>query len=129
MERTQIIEALNALAQETRLELFRLIVGAGPAGLTPSAMSRQLKIAPPTLSFHLGRLSHAGLIVPRRRGRSIGYSAHAETVEALLAVLATSLRPPPPKDEGSKEAAPSAPKDSKPLEATEASKVEPGTAG
>jgi DNA-binding transcriptional ArsR family regulator len=120
VERTQVIDALNALAQETRLELFRLIMAAGPGGLTPSAMSRQLKIAPPTLSFHLGRLSHAGLITSRRRGRSIGYSAHKETAEELLAVLGTSLRPPPAKEpEAAKEPAPKEPKTpAKPAEAT-----------
>jgi DNA-binding transcriptional ArsR family regulator len=118
VDRTQIIDALNALAQETRLELFRLIVAAGPTGLTPSAMSRQLKIAPPTLSFHLGRLAHAGLITSRRRGRSIGYSAHGETVETLLAVLGTSLRPPPKEPEAAKEPAPKEPK--APVKAAEA---------
>ena len=96
MDRSQIIDALNALAQETRLDLFRLIVAAGPTGLTPTVMSRQLKIAPPTLSFHLGRLAHAGLVRSRRRGRSIGYTADGEIVEELLATLNASLRPVKP---------------------------------
>jgi DNA-binding transcriptional ArsR family regulator len=95
VEKSRIIDALNALAQETRLDLLRLLVAAGPNGLTPSLMSRQLKIAPPTLSFHLGRLAHAGLVRSRRRGRSIGYSADSELVTGLLAALEAHLRPQP----------------------------------
>lgn len=116
MERSQIIDALNALAQETRLDIFRLIVAAGPAGLTPTVMARQLKIAPPTLSFHLGRLAHAGLVRSRRRGRSIGYSAETAMIEALLETLGASLRAAPPapeppvEDQGARAAAPK-PKD------------------
>ena len=116
MERSQIIDALNALAQETRLDIFRLIVAAGPAGLTPTVMARQLKIAPPTLSFHLGRLAHAGLVRSRRRGRSIGYSAETAMIEALLETLGASLRAAPPapeppaEDQGARNASPK-PKD------------------
>lgn len=110
VDKPQTIDALNALAQETRLELFRLIVSAGPNGLTPSVLSRQLKIAPPTLSFHLGRLAHAGLVRSRRRGRSIGYTADGEIVEQLLATLNASLRPakpiePPPEVPAAREGA------------------------
>lgn len=127
MERSQIIDALNALAQETRLDIFRLIVAAGPAGLTPTVMARQLKIAPPTLSFHLGRLAHAGLLRARRRGRSIGYSAETAMIEALLETLGASLRAAPPveaagaNDDQARAAA--KPKDEAPKPKDEAPKV------
>ncbi|MSP81404.1 MAG: ArsR family transcriptional regulator [Alphaproteobacteria bacterium] len=99
MEKARVMEALDALAQETRLDLFRLLVRAGIGGMTPTALSRQLKIAPPTLSFHLGRLTHAGLITSRRKGRSIAYASNGAVIDALIAYLDTNLRQPPaPKE-------------------------------
>lgn len=95
MEKTRVMEALDALAQETRLDLFRLLVRAGAGGLTPTTLSRQLKIAPPTLSFHLGRLTHAGLITSRRRGRSIAYAASTTAIDGLIAYLDVNFRQPP----------------------------------
>lgn len=107
MEKAQIIDALDALAQESRLDLFRLLVRAGPQGMTPSTLSRQLKIAPPTLSFHLGRLAHAGLVTSRRRGRSIAYTPAPGTIDELIGFLNANVRtvaPTPEKPAGEKPA-------------------------
>ena len=67
------VSALAALAQETRLAIFRLLVEHAREGLTPSAIALRLKLAPATLSFHLKELANAGLVEDRRDGRFIGY--------------------------------------------------------
>ncbi|MCE9521295.1 MAG: helix-turn-helix domain-containing protein [Alphaproteobacteria bacterium] len=87
MESKQIIVALEALAQENRLGIFRALVQAGPPGLTPSRLSDDLDLAPPTLSFHLAQLRHAGLITVTRTGRSLNYVAAYETMNAVIAFL------------------------------------------
>jgi DNA-binding transcriptional ArsR family regulator len=87
MEISNAVTKLAALAQETRLSIFRLLVEAGPAGLPAGDLSNELGIPPPTLSFHLKDLSHAGLINSIRDGRSIYYSANFTAVNDLLDYL------------------------------------------
>lgn len=87
METKQVIAALAALAQESRLATFRLLVQTGPAGLAASRIAEHLDIAPSSLSFHLKELTHAGLITARQDGRFIIYSAHFDTMNGLLAFL------------------------------------------
>ncbi len=81
------VAALAALAQETRLSIFRLLVEFAPTGLTPGAMALRLKLAPATLSFHLKELASAGLIADRRDGRFIWYQADLAAMNALVAYL------------------------------------------
>ena len=87
MQETDVVRALDALAQEVRLRVFRALVVAGPAGLTPGDLAAQLEVAPNTLSFHLKELSHAGLISQERQGRNLIYRAAFDTMNALLAYL------------------------------------------
>ena len=87
MQETDVVRALAALAQEVRLRVFRALVVAGPAGLTPGDLAAQLEVAPNTLSFHLKELSHAGLISHERQGRNLIYRAAFDTMNALLAYL------------------------------------------
>ena len=87
MQENDVVRALAALAQEVRLRVFRALVVAGPAGLTPGDLSTQLEVAPNTLSFHLKELSHAGLISQERQGRNLIYRAAFDTMNALLAYL------------------------------------------
>ena len=75
------------MAQEVRLRVFRALVVAGTAGLTPGDLAAQLEVAPNTLSFHLKELSHAGLISQERQGRNLIYRAAFDTMNALLAYL------------------------------------------
>lgn len=87
MEMTDAVTALAALAQETRLAIFRLLVQAGPEGLPAGAIATRLGAAPATLSFHLSQLSHAGLIRSRRQGRSILYAVDIAAMRDLLGYL------------------------------------------
>jgi DNA-binding transcriptional ArsR family regulator len=87
MNEPEIVKALGALAQETRLKLFRLLVVAGKDGLTPGHMAEALEVAPTALSFHLKELSHAGLVSTERDGRNIIYRAQYAAMDALLAFL------------------------------------------
>ncbi len=87
METKQVLGALSALAQESRLAVFRLLVQAGPDGLAASRIGEQLDLAPSSLSFHLKELSHAGLIVPRQHGRYIIYSADIGAMHGLIGFL------------------------------------------
>ena len=87
MKPTQVVRALAALAQESRLAAFRLLVRAGTDGMPAGKIAEQLEIAPATLSFHLKELSNADLIQQRREGRSIIYSLHVESMQSLLAFL------------------------------------------
>ena len=87
MTSLQTVKALAALAHETRLAVFRMLVQAGPEGLTPSALAESLTIAASPLSFHLKELTHAGLIAARPDGRKIYYSAEFATMNALVAYL------------------------------------------
>ncbi|MBI3127789.1 MAG: helix-turn-helix transcriptional regulator [Candidatus Tectomicrobia bacterium] len=81
------VERLAALAHGARLALFRLLVQAGPEGLPAGEIGRQLGRPPNSVSFHLARLRHAGLITSERKGRSIVYAASYETIRGLVDYL------------------------------------------
>ncbi len=87
MEQAQALAALGALAQETRLQLYRLLVTVGPDGLSAGNIAERLGVIPSSLSFHLTNLVHAGLITQRRVGRLMVYAAEYGTMNALLAYL------------------------------------------
>jgi ArsR family transcriptional regulator, arsenate/arsenite/antimonite-responsive transcriptional repressor len=87
MEEKNVVQALAALAQPVRLRVFRALVVAGPAGLTPGVIAEQLDVAAATLSFHLKELTHAQLISQEREGRNLIYRAAFDTMNALLAYL------------------------------------------
>src|SRR2546423_14876351 len=87
MEQNRAIAALGALAQETRLDLFRLLVTGGPQGLPAGVIAERLGVQPSSLSFHLAQLVHAGLIAQRRSSRQIIYSAEYAAMTGLLAYL------------------------------------------
>jgi ArsR family transcriptional regulator len=87
MDQHAAITALGALAQETRLALFRLLVARGPQGTPAGVIAEQLGVAPSSLSFHLQQLLHAGLVTQRRLGRQLIYAAEYGTMTALLAYL------------------------------------------
>lgn len=87
MEMTQAVRALAALAQESRLQAFRLLVQSGPEGLAAGKIAEELQIPAATLSFHLKELLNAGLVAQRRDGRSLVYSLHVEGTQALLEFL------------------------------------------
>jgi ArsR family transcriptional regulator, arsenate/arsenite/antimonite-responsive transcriptional repressor len=87
MEKTDAVSALAALAQDNRLDVFRLLVQAGPEGMTAGAVADTLDLAPNTLTFHFDRLRTAGLVTARRDGRSIIYAARFEAMNDLIAFL------------------------------------------
>ncbi len=87
MESIAVIKALAALAQSSRLEVFRSLVVAGEMGLTPGALSEALGVAPNTLSFHLKELVHADLVTQERVGRNLVYRAQYDRMNAVLAYL------------------------------------------
>lgn len=87
MKSTDTIRALSALAQESRLEVFRLLVRQGPGGMAAGELSAKLGIPPATMSFHLKELTHAGLITSRRQSRSIIYSADYARMKRLIDFL------------------------------------------
>ena len=87
MEKTNAVAALAALAQDNRLDVFRLLVRAGPEGMPAGAVAGALDLAPNTLTFHFDRLRTAGLVTVRREGRSMIYAAQFDTMNALLGFL------------------------------------------
>jgi ArsR family transcriptional regulator, arsenate/arsenite/antimonite-responsive transcriptional repressor len=87
MDQFAAIAALGALAQETRLALFRLLVSRGPEGLPAGEIAEELGVAPSSLSFHLQQLLHARLVTQRRLGRQLIYAAEYRTMTGLLAYL------------------------------------------
>jgi ArsR family transcriptional regulator len=87
MEKKGAIAALGALAQETRLDVFRLLVTQGPNGLPAGVIAERLDVLPASLTFHLKELQHAGLITQRRMGRQQIYSAEYGAMNDLLAYL------------------------------------------
>jgi DNA-binding transcriptional ArsR family regulator len=87
MEQSDVIQALAALAQPVRLQVFRALVVAGPDGLTPTLLAAGLDVSPSSLSFHLKELTHAGLISQERASRHLIYRARFERMNTLLAYL------------------------------------------
>src|SRR5580693_10414934 len=87
MEKTYAVAALAALAQDNRLDVFRLLVQAGPEGMPAGAVAEALDLAPNTLTFHFDRLRTAGLVTVRREGRSMIYAARYEAINGLIAFL------------------------------------------
>ncbi len=87
MKKHDALAALGALAQENRLDVFRLLVEAGPEGVPAGGVANALGLAPNTLTFHFDRLRDAGLVTVRREGRSMIYAAQFDTMNALLAYL------------------------------------------
>ena len=87
MNRDRAVKSLAALAQGTRLEAFRQLVQAGPAGLAAGDLAERLGISPPALSFHLRGLAQAGLVRPRQQGRFIYYSAAYDAMQSLVDFL------------------------------------------
>ena len=87
MQIKEAVAALTALAQQTRLTAYRLLVEAGPEGLYAGELAEALDVAPPALSFHLKELSHAGLVSSRQEGRFIYYMTDFEQMAALMTFL------------------------------------------
>jgi ArsR family transcriptional regulator len=87
MKKSTVIAALSALAQETRLDILRLLVQKGPAGLPAGEIGTRLGQPSPTMSFHLNQMRFAGLLTSRRESRSIIYSANFKSMRDLIAYL------------------------------------------
>jgi ArsR family transcriptional regulator len=87
MNNPTAVASLAALAQESRLAIYRQLVEAGPTGLSVGEIGASLRIAPATLTFHLSQLSQAGLVAARQDGRYIYYSANYKRMNDLLAYL------------------------------------------
>ena len=87
MKSQEVVEGLAALAQESRLTLFRLLVKRGPQGFTPTQLAEKLDVPAPTLSFHLKELQRAGLIDARRDGRFLHYSPNFAHMNRLMEFL------------------------------------------
>jgi ArsR family transcriptional regulator, arsenate/arsenite/antimonite-responsive transcriptional repressor len=87
MKTDAVVEALGALAQESRLSIYRLLVKRGPEGFNPGEIIMRLAIPAPTLSFHLKQLQRAGLIASRREGRFLHYSANFDHMQRLVGFL------------------------------------------
>ena len=87
MEKSDAVEALAALAQDNRLDVFRLLVQAGPEGMPAGAVAEALDLAPNTLTFHFDRLRTAGLVSVRRESTFMRYTANTEALQELLQFL------------------------------------------
>lgn len=87
MEKNDALHALAALGQETRLDVFRLLVKAGNEGMTAGAIAEALEVLPNTLSTHLAGLSRSGLVKAEREGRSIHYRSNLDTMQQLVTYL------------------------------------------
>jgi DNA-binding transcriptional ArsR family regulator len=87
MDTKPVLAALAALAQESRLASFRLLVQAGPAGVSASKIAEALSVPPSSLSFHLKELTHANLVTPRQEGRFVIYAANFDTMNSLIGFL------------------------------------------
>ena len=87
MKESDVVKCLAALAQPVRLQVFRALVVAGPAGLTPGALAETLAVAATTLSFHLKELVHSGLTTQERDGRNLIYRAAFDRMNAVLTYL------------------------------------------
>lgn len=87
MKTNDVVTALGALAQESRLAIYRLLVQAGPQGMAAGVVGEKLGLPPATLSFHLKELSRAGLATSRQDGRFVIYSANFEAMMKLVGFL------------------------------------------
>ncbi|RJF95489.1 ArsR/SmtB family transcription factor [Noviherbaspirillum saxi] len=87
MDNKAVVTALAALAQDSRLAVFRLLVQVGPEGLAATRIAEQLEIPPSSLSFHLKELTHAELVTQTKAGRSLIYSANFPTMNGLIGFL------------------------------------------
>ena len=87
METKEVLAALAAIAQESRLAVFRLLVQVGPDGMAASKIAEHLDVAPSSLSFHLKELTHAKLITSRSAGRFVIYSADVGVMNGLIGYL------------------------------------------
>jgi DNA-binding transcriptional ArsR family regulator len=87
MKPAQVVKALAALAQTTRLAIFRLLVGVGPEGMAAGQIAQKLKVSPATLSFHFKTLSHAGLVESRQDGRFVYYTANFAVMNGMVDYL------------------------------------------
>jgi len=87
MDAQRAVGALGALAQDTRLQIFRVLVQAGPEGLAAGAIAEALRVPSPTLSFHLQQLNYSGLITKRRASRSLIYSINIAGMNELMGFL------------------------------------------
>jgi ArsR family transcriptional regulator len=87
MDTAHVLAAMAALAQESRLKVFRLLVQAGPAGISPGKISEALAIPASSLSFHLKELSHARLVTSTQHGRYLVYAANFDTMNGLIGFL------------------------------------------
>lgn len=87
METKDVLAALAAIAQESRLAVFRLLVQVGPGGMAATKIAERLDIAPSSLSFHLKELAHARLITSRNEGRFVIYSADVAVMHGLIGYL------------------------------------------
>ncbi len=87
MESESVVQAFGALAQETRLGIYRLLVTAGPEGMAAGTIAGKLDLPPATLSFHLKELSQAGLVRSRQQGRFVIYAANFDTMNGLVSFL------------------------------------------
>jgi ArsR family transcriptional regulator len=87
MDAKAVVASLAALAQESRLTIYRLLVEAGPTGLAVGEIGAAVRVAPATLSFHLKELFHAGLVTTRQEGRFVFYSANYTRMNTLLGYL------------------------------------------
>jgi ArsR family transcriptional regulator len=87
METKQVIAALAALAQESRLAIYRMLVQAGPSGMSPGKIAEVLGIPSSSLSFHLKELTQAALLTPTQDGRFVIYAANFDTMNKLLGFL------------------------------------------
>jgi ArsR family transcriptional regulator len=94
MEKTNAVAALAALAQDNRLDVFRLLVQAGPEGMPAGAVAEALRLAPNTLTFHFDRLRTAGLVTVRREGRSMIYAASL-SLPRTVAAARLAVQPSP----------------------------------
>ncbi|ENN88484.1 putative transcriptional regulator protein, ArsR family [Rhizobium freirei PRF 81] len=87
MNQRQALTAFAALSQETRLQIIRLLVVAGPEGLAAGALAEKVEVSPSNISFHLKELEHSGLIDAQRQSRSIIYTANYESLGGLIRFL------------------------------------------
>jgi DNA-binding transcriptional ArsR family regulator len=87
METSKVLAALAALAQDTRLSVYKLLVEHAPGGLPAGQIAEKLEIPPATLSFHLKELSHAGLVASRQESRFVWYRADLDAMNGLIGYL------------------------------------------